>query len=81
MKKTPIQQMRIKTIIQSLFATLLLLSLLEPLVKAQTFTMGKKCKEANTTAIALLKEKKYQEALDVLPLWKKAATPKMRKKP
>ena len=46
------------------FAAMLLLSFSTVLAMGQTFTMGKKCKAANTAAIALLKEKKYQEALD-----------------
>jgi len=33
-------------------------------VHAQTFTMGKKCRELNDNGVSLIKEKKYQEALD-----------------
>src|SRR5688572_20398150 len=33
-------------------------------VHAQTITMGKECRAKNDNATSLLKEKKYQEALD-----------------
>lgn len=44
--------------------------------QAQTFTMGKKCKETNTQGISLLKEKKYQEALDLFTGMEKSCTTK-----
>ena len=34
------------------------------IIHAQTFTMGKDCRGKNDNATGLLKEKKYQEALD-----------------
>lgn len=42
----------------------------------QTFTMGKKCKEVNNQGIALLKEKKFQEAFDVFTGMTKSCTTK-----
>src|SRR3954453_9814576 len=61
MKKTINRQRPLKTMALSSFAALLLLLFLTAPAIAQTFTMGKKCKEANTAGIALLKEKKYQK--------------------
>ncbi len=46
------------------------------LTAAQTFTMGKKCREQNNNGINLLKEKKYQEALDSFTLMEKSCTTK-----
>jgi tetratricopeptide (TPR) repeat protein len=46
------------------------------LATGQTFTMGKKCKEVNDQGTALLKEKKYQEALDVFTGMTKSCTTK-----
>jgi tetratricopeptide (TPR) repeat protein len=43
---------------------------------AQTFTMGKKCREKNTAAGNLLKEKKYQDALDAFSAMEKSCTTK-----
>jgi tetratricopeptide (TPR) repeat protein len=76
MEQTTNRQARIKTILRLLFTALLLCGLLAPHIKAQTFTMGKKCREANTAAIALLKEKKYQEALDGFTLMEKSCNTK-----
>lgn len=43
---------------------------------AQTFTMGKKCKEQNTAGINLLKEKKYQDALNTFTAMEKSCNTK-----
>ena len=43
---------------------------------AQTFTMGKECRAKNEAAIALLKEKKYQEALDAFTAMEKSCKTK-----
>jgi len=45
-------------------------------VNAQTFTMGKKCKEQNTAGINLLKEKKYQDALNTFTAMEKSCNTK-----
>jgi tetratricopeptide (TPR) repeat protein len=42
----------------------------------QTFTMGKKCREKNTAASSLLKEKQYQQALDGFSAMEKSCTTK-----
>lgn len=43
---------------------------------AQTFTMGKKCRAQNNSGINLLKEKKYQAALDTFSTMEKTCTTK-----
>lgn len=43
---------------------------------AQTFTMGKKCKEQNSKGISLLKDKNYQEAFDAFISMGKSCTTK-----
>ena len=43
---------------------------------AQTFTMGKKCKEQNTAGIFMLKEKKFKEALEAFTAMEKSCTTK-----
>ncbi|MCU7548029.1 hypothetical protein OCK74_02835 [Chitinophagaceae bacterium LB-8] len=45
-------------------------------VSAQTITMGKKCREQNNNGISLLKEKKYQEAIDAFTAMEKSCTTK-----
>jgi tetratricopeptide (TPR) repeat protein len=44
--------------------------------RGQTFTMGKKCREKNSAASSLLKDKKYQEALDAYQAMEKSCTTK-----
>ena len=46
------------------------------IIYAQTITMGKKCKEQNKAGIALLKEKKYQQALDAFVVMEKSCNTK-----
>ena len=76
MKKTINRQRQLKTMRSSSFAPLLLLLFFGTPAIAQTFTMGKKCKEANTAGIALLKEKKYQNALDGFEAMEKSCSTK-----
>jgi tetratricopeptide (TPR) repeat protein len=45
-------------------------------VSGQTFTMGKKCREKNSAASSLLKEKKYQDALGAYQAMEKSCTTK-----
>ena len=45
-------------------------------LSAQTFTMGKKCRAQNESGINLLKEKKYQQALDSFTMMEKSCTTK-----
>jgi tetratricopeptide (TPR) repeat protein len=45
-------------------------------ISAQTFTMGRECRAKNTAAIAMLKEKKYQEALDAFTAMEKSCKTK-----
>jgi hypothetical protein len=49
-------------------------------ISAQTFTMGKKCKEQNNNGKNLLKDKTYKEALDAFEKWKNYVPLKMLKK-
>jgi len=76
MKKMSNQQGGLKTMTRSFFAAMLFLLLFVPAAMAQTFTMGKKCKEANKAAIALLKDKKYQEALNDFTAMEKSCNTK-----
>jgi len=46
------------------------------MLKAQTFTMGKKCREKEDSAIGMLKEKKYPEALEAFQLMAKSCKTK-----
>ena len=55
----------------------LLIPLLFPFsLMAQTFTMGKECRQKNDTATARLKEKKFQEALDAYSAMEKSCKTK-----
>src|SRR4051812_42783057 len=76
MKKTINRQRQLKTRSPSFFGALLLLLFFTAPAIAQTFTMGKKCKEANTAAVGLLKEKKYQKALDGFTAMEKSCSTK-----
>jgi len=76
MKKTTNRQGGLKIMTRSFFTAMLFLLLFMPAAMAQTFTMGKKCKEANRAAIALLKEKKYQEALNGFTAMEKSCNTK-----
>jgi tetratricopeptide (TPR) repeat protein len=46
------------------------------LVSAQTFTMGKKCREKNDSSINLLKEKKYNQAVGAFTAMEKSCNTK-----
>jgi tetratricopeptide (TPR) repeat protein len=76
MKKITIQSGYLNAMMQIPVITLLLLLFFSAIAKAQTFTMSNKCRESNTNANALLKEKKYQEALDAFTVMEKSCSTK-----
>lgn len=67
---------RSKQKLTNLTLIILILFLFSFSTRAQTFTMGKKCREANSAAAGLLKEKKYQPALDAYTTMEKSCTTK-----
>ena len=76
MQQSTSRQRRIAIILLSSFTIVMLILFFAAPSVAQTFTMGKKCKEANTASLALLKEKKYEEALNGFAAMEKSCTTK-----
>lgn len=65
-----------KTMKKKLLIILIGFSMLYVPLCAQTFTMGKKCRAQNDSGTALLKEKQYQQALDVFSAMSKSCNTK-----